>query len=177
MTLLFAVGSQNPVKVQCVADAVMPYWPEAQVVGVAAASGVAAQPRSDEEMFVGARNRAQWALRQTPDADFGVGLEGGVLEDAHGMWAYAWTVVVDSAGELGVGQTGRFLLPEGVARLVRSGMELGAADDLFFGRHNSKQQEGAIGILSDGRITRAALYQPAVTFALLRFLNPVNYAR
>jgi non-canonical (house-cleaning) NTP pyrophosphatase len=67
------------------------------------------------------------------------------------------------------------MLPEAVARLVRDGMELGEADDRFFGRDNSKQKEGAIGILSDGRVTRTVLYKPAVTFALLRFVHPEYY--
>lgn len=32
--MLFAVGSQNPVKIACVRDAVAEFWPLAQVVGV-----------------------------------------------------------------------------------------------------------------------------------------------
>lgn len=67
------------------------------------------------------------------------------------------------------------MLPEAVARLIREGMELGEADDCFFGRDNSKQKEGAIGILSDGRVTRMTLYKSAVIFALLRFVHPEYY--
>jgi inosine/xanthosine triphosphatase len=88
-------------------------------------------------------------------------------------------VVVDRANErqsrIGKGQSGRFLLPDAVSKLVRDGMELGEADDHFFGRNNSKQEEGAIGILSDNRITRMTLYKPAVIFALLQFVHPEYY--
>lgn len=174
-TPLFAVGSENPVKINCVLQAAIQFWPAARVVGVGTDSGVSAQPQSDQEMLLGARNRAEQALAKMPEADFGVGLEGGTLDTAEGMWAYAWIVIADRAGKLGLGQTGRFLLPEPVAQLVRDGMELGEADDRFFGRANSKQQEGAIGILSDGRITRLTLYQPAVTFACLPFVHPEYY--
>src|SRR5262245_23702130 len=132
-------------------------------------------PASNHETLTGALNRAKHALNKPPEAHFGVGIEGGVLEDQDGMWAYAWVVIVDREGRTGKGQTGRFQLPEGVAQLIREGLELGDADDRFFGRHNSKQQEGAIGILSDGKITRRALYKPAVTFALLPFLHPEYY--
>jgi inosine/xanthosine triphosphatase len=175
MTLLFAVGSENPVKINCVAKAVVEFWSEARAVGVQTESGVRAQPESDAEMFAGARNRAHEALAKTPDAQFGVGIEGGTLDAEDGMWAYAWVVIVDRAGRMGKGQSGRFLLPEGVAALVRGGLELGLADDQFFGRNNSKQKDGAIGILSDGRVTRLALYKPAVTFALLPFVHPDYY--
>ena len=173
--LYIAVGSENPVKIDCVAEAVAEFWPEAKAIGVSTDSGVGAQPVSDDEILIGATNRAQESLRRLPEAHFGVGIEGGVLDAGSGMWAYAWVVIVDRKGGLGKGQTGRFQLPEGVAKLVRAGLELGDADDRFFGRNNSKQQEGAIGLLSDGKITRRALYKPAVTFALLPFIHPEYY--
>jgi inosine/xanthosine triphosphatase len=176
VTSIFAVGSENPVKINCVAEAIAEFWPEARTVGVNTDSGVSAQPSSDQEMLLGALNRAQQALQKIPEADFGVGIEGGTLDAEDGMWAYAWIVIVDRSGRVGKGQSGRFLLPEVIARLVREGVELGEADDRVFGRNNSKQADGAIGILSDGRITRLKLYQPAVTFALLPFIHPEHYA-
>jgi len=172
---IFAVGSENPVKINCVAEAVAEFWPDAKAVGVNTDSGVSHQPSSDHEMVTGAMNRARQALTKIPEAHFGVGLEGGTLDTEDGMLAYAWAVVVDREDRVGKGQTGRFMLPEAVARLIREGMELGEADDRFFGRNNSKQKEGAIGILSDGRVTRTTLYKPAVTFALLRFWRQEYY--
>ena len=59
---IFAVGSENPVKVGCVAAAVTAYWPEAHVIGTHTDSAVRAQPMSDEEMRAGALNRARGAL-------------------------------------------------------------------------------------------------------------------
>ena len=41
--------------------------------------------------------------------------------------------------------------------------------DEIFGKKNSKQQEGAIGILTDGVIDRTKLYTPAVIAALIPF--------
>lgn len=172
---LFAVGSKNPVKINCVSKAVKAFWPQAYAVGVDTDSGFSAQPESDGEMFAGALNRAQQALEKTPEAAFGVGVEGGTLDAEDGMWAYAWIAVVDRQGRIGRGQSGRFLLPEPIAELVRQGIELGEADDRFFGRSNSKQQDGAIGILSDGVVSRLDLYEPAVVFALLPFVHPEFY--
>ncbi len=171
-----AVGSRNPVKVASVEEAFREYWPLAVVTGAAVESGVAHQPRTAREAFQGAANRAAAALAAIEDASHGVGLEGGVVEDEHGMWAYAWIVIVDRAGRVGKGQTGRYLLPEGVARLIRDeGLELGAADDRFFGRSGSKHNEGAVGILSDGRLDRRQLYKQAVTMALIPFVKPDLY--
>jgi len=175
-SLIFAVGSANPVKVNCVAEAIAEFWPAARALGSPTNSRVSAQPSSEAETYAGAGNRARQAIAERAEAHYGVGIEGGVEDRAEGMWAYAWVVIVDREGREGWGQTGRFLLPPGVARLVRAGMELGEADDHFFGRSNSKQREGAIGILSDGRLTRLGLYRQGVIFALLRFLHQEYYS-
>ena len=62
------------------------------------------------------------------------------------------------------------LAPE-VACLVRSGMELGDAVDRLFGRSNSKTAEGAVGLLTRGRIDRTAYYEQPVLLALAPFLS------
>lgn len=171
-----AVGSANPVKVACVTEAVLEVWPDAITVGTKADSLVSVQPVTDQETMTGAFNRAKHSLAAIEDATHGVGVEGGVLDTDEGMWAYAWVVIVDRHGRVGRGQSGRFLLPEAVADLMRTeGLELGEADDKFFNRSNSKHQDGAIGILTHGLIDRKALYKPAVIFALIPFIRPEFY--
>jgi non-canonical (house-cleaning) NTP pyrophosphatase len=54
-------------------------------------------------------------------------------------------------------------------------VELGEADDRVFGCNNSKQQNGAIGLLTGDAVDRAGLYVPAVIFALIPFKNPELY--
>ena len=51
-------------------------------------------------------------------------------------------------------------------------MELGHADDQVFKRDNSKQANGAIGILTNNVIDREAYYIHAVIMALVPFKNP-----
>ena len=145
-------------------------------VGVAVASGVADQPTSDRETLRGASARAEGAELFRPDADYWVGIEGGIEEhvEAGGMVAFAWVVVRSSLG-VGRARSGSFLLPDQVATLVRGGMELGEADDLVFGRSNSKQEEGAVGLLTRGVIDRRALYRHAVVLALAPLRNPLLY--
>jgi len=55
-------------------------------------------------------------------------------------------------------------------------MELGEADDRVFERSNSKQTNGAIGLLTGNVIDRTTLYAPAVVFALIPFKNPELYS-
>jgi non-canonical (house-cleaning) NTP pyrophosphatase len=83
--------------------------------------------------------------------------------------------VVDKNGNLGKGKTGTFILPEKVAELIRQGEELGIADDKVFGATNSKQKNGAIGILTGDVLTRAGFYSDALIMALIPFKNPDLY--
>ena len=55
--------------------------------------------------------------------------------------------------------------------MVRVGIELGEADDIYFGRTNSKQKDGAVGILTSGEIDRKSYYEHAIIMALIAFIN------
>jgi non-canonical (house-cleaning) NTP pyrophosphatase len=90
------------------------------------------------------------------------------------MVAFAWIVVM-SGGQQGSARTAQFRLPKEVQRLVAGGMELGDADDRVFGRTNSKQKSGAVGLLTQNVVTRTTLYEGAVVLALIPFKNPDLY--
>lgn len=143
--------------------------------GVSVPSSVSDQPMSSEEALMGAKNRAQNAALALSDADYFVGLEGGVENKDDKMHSFAWIVIRDKNGKIGMGKTGEFILPPKIRELILGGMELGNADDIVFGKSNSKQENGAIGILTNDVIDRAALYTPAVIFALIPFIKPELY--
>ena len=107
-------------------------------------------------------------------ADFWAGIEGGIQDDPQGMNAFAW-IVVQSSQVRGEARTATFLLPDSVANLVRQGVELGHANDQVFGRHDSKHNEGAIGILTDNVIDRTMLYEHAAIMALVALKNHSIY--
>jgi inosine/xanthosine triphosphatase len=144
--------------------------------GIAAASGVSRQPVTSEETLRGALHRAAGAAQKRPDVDYWVGIEGGVEESEEGLTAFAW-VVIRSQALVGKARTGTFFLPERVAKLVREGHELGEADDIVFGKVDSKREEGAIGLLTGNVIDRTALYEHAVILALVPFRNAAMYRR
>ncbi len=56
--------------------------------------------------------------------------------------------------------------------LVLEGMELGTANDQVFGKVNSKQDTGLIGLLTNDLLTREGVFRDAVISALARFLHP-----
>jgi len=171
------VASKNPVKLNATLTGFQRMFPNEEfgVEGVAADSGVPDQPMSDSETLQGAQNRVANARTSHPEADYWVGLEGGIENRNSDMEAFAWMVVQSKDGLTGKGKTGVFFLPPEIARLINSGMELGEADDIVFNKKNSKQSGGAIGILTDNAIDRTGYYTEAIMFALIPFKNPALY--
>lgn len=171
------VASLNPVKIKSSEMALNRMFPRKvfEISGVSVPSGVSNQPISETETLRGALNRAKAALELFPKSYYSVGIEGGVEEREHGMEAFAWIVVLSNTGKIGRGRTGTFFLPDKVAELIRGGMELGLADDQIFNRSNSKQKNGAVGILTGNVIDRTKYYVDAITLALIPFKNPKLY--
>lgn len=171
---LIVVASKNPVKIACTQDGFTQLFPaiDWQVQGINVPSGVPDQPRSRTETLTGARNRVLQALQVVPDADYWVGIEGGVEMIDGSLAAFAWIVIQNRDGQKGQAQSGLFFLPDEVARLVQSGLELGDADDQVFGRTQSKQGNGAVGLLTGDVMDRRSFYVQAVILALIPFKNP-----
>jgi inosine/xanthosine triphosphatase len=166
-----AVGSTNPVKIGAVRAVLAIAAPSAVIDGVAVSSGVPDQPHGDDETIRGARARAV-AARDVLGADLGVGIEGGIVEEADGsMRTCAWAVVVDANGRAGVGGSLAMPLPARVAAMIRDGVELGHAMDRLIGAHDTKRGAGAVGILTNGLVDRQRAYETLVSYALAPFIN------
>lgn len=167
------VGSKNPVKIEAVKLAFGALWPEEawEIIGVDVPSGVSSQPMSDEESIRGARNRARAALKKIK-ACYGVGLEGGLQKIETYYFDCGWACVIDRDGNEGLGSTLKILTPPRIMELIEQGVELGVANDIVFGKKNSKQAEGHFGLMTNNRITRAQGYRDGVIVALSRFLHP-----
>ena len=165
-SLHVAVGSANPVKLRAVEAVVRHLAPEGTVRAAPVPSGVPDQPWGDDETIRGARTRAV-AARQALDADVGVGIEGGVVDEGGGrVRSCAWAVVALRDGRIFTGGSLAMPLPDRVARLVREGTELGHAMDLVSGGRDTKHGAGAVGILTAGLVDRQRAYVVIVTYAL-----------
>ena len=171
------VASKNPVKINTALAGFTKMFPDElfDVEGVSVPSNVSDQPLSEEETLKGAINRVENAYKEIPDADYWIGIEGGLEEINGDFEAFAWIVVRDRSDKLGKGRTGSFFLPKAVSDLVKQGFELGTADDMVFKKENSKQSNGAVGILTNDVLTRTTYYEPAVILALIPFKNPSLY--
>ncbi|MBO0996165.1 DUF84 family protein [Bacillus sp. SD075] len=148
-----AVGSKNPAKV----SAVLGVYEEAEIISLQVESGVPEQPFSDKETMEGAMTRARNCLIHS-DAELGIGLEGGVVKMGQGLFLCNWGAMATRDGEVFVAGGARIPLPGIVAEKLLDGEELGPVMDAFTRQENSSKKEGAIGVITEGRITRGEMF-------------------
>jgi inosine/xanthosine triphosphatase len=173
------IASTNPVKVNATKEAFASMLPEIvfEYVGISAPSDVADQPMSDQETFIGASNRVNNARKQEPDADYWVGIEGGLEMKKGELEVFAWVVIQDKEEMIGKGRSTTFFLPPIMAQKIAEGMELGHAADVVFNEKNSKQNQGTIGILTGNVIDRTRYYVDPTIAALIPFKSPSLYIK
>ncbi|MEW6196653.1 MAG: inosine/xanthosine triphosphatase [Bacteroidota bacterium] len=168
------VGSVNPVKVDSVKEAFSLYFENVDVISREVESGVSIQPVNDET-FTGARNRAinlyNIDSREKINADYYVGIEGGIARQFDRWFAFGCMCIIDKDGFEGFGTSPHFELPEYVIEKLLQGTELGDVMDEILNEKNSKQKQGAIGYFTNGVMNRKELYIEGLKVAVIPFLH------
>ncbi len=169
------VGTDNPVKVRAARRVFEDLFGRVQVRGVPVASGVPEQP-VDQQAPVGALNRARAALA---DADFGVGIEAGLVWDAAvgDFIDVQYCAVVDRAGKVTLGHGPGFEYPPSVVQRVKAGATVGEAMKALTGVSEIGSKYGAIGFLTEHRMDRDALTEAAVLMAMVPRIRRELYSR
>lgn len=151
------VGSTNPVKI----NAVKAHY-VGEVIGVDVDSGVADQPWGDEETLLGAKQRARAAL-ETSQGKIGIGLEGGVQIIEGKLYVCNWGALVDENGTEIIAGGARFPLPDNIKTKLEEGHELGPVISEYASRTDVSKKEGAIGIFTNGTVSRTDMYDHLVS--------------
>ena len=150
-------ATTNPAKIQAILQAFHEIFGEGSchIASVAVESGVPEQPFGSEETRAGARNRVANARRLLPEADFWVAIEAGIDGDSTFSW-----VVIENTSQRGEARSATLPLPAVILARYTGIDEIG-------------RKEGAIGVFTAGKLTRASVYHQAVILALSPFHNAV----
>jgi inosine/xanthosine triphosphatase len=176
------IASLNHVKINAAELAFTAMFPDTAFTfaGCDAPSGVPEQPMGSDQTKRGALNRLTAIRTAVPNADYWIAFEGGVEEtgtaDAPCMTSVIWVATTDlETGYISTSRCVTFEIPPPIAALIRGGMTLGDADDRVFNRTNSKQQNGAIGIVTHDVLTRTSVYHDGAVMSLVPFVNHALY--
>lgn len=170
------VGSMNKSKVEAVEEILKdyPHLASAEVVGAESESGVADQPKSLEEVVTGAKNRAQNVFS---DCDYSIGLEAGLMAvpgtKSGFMDVTACAIYDGQEFHLGLSPAWEFPNPEIMKTILNEGLDMSQAINKHGLTDNPKigSEEGAIGILTKGRLTRKDYTKQALRTALIHLDN------
>ncbi|MBB65313.1 MAG: inosine/xanthosine triphosphatase [Waddliaceae bacterium] len=163
-----AVGSKNPVKVNAVKSAFESFFSSEKnfvFSELSVESGVAEQPMSDDECILGARNRA-FAVQKATNADFSVGIEGGIQETNGVYFCCTWIVIVNQKGKMGMGTSIRLAIPDAIMHLVSKGKSVGEAAGIVFNTTDVGKKNGVYGLMTKNLITRESSYRDAMIAAI-----------
>ena len=169
------VGSENPVKIMASKESLAELDTYLfEVSGIDIDSGVNDQPQSFTETLNGARNRAQQAY--SSEYKFSIGLEDGifVVPDTENIFMNICICVIFDGQTMHYGTSSAFEYPHEITDLVRGrGLDiseaLGAAG--YTGNSQIGSAEGAIGILSKGKLVRKDYTKQALTAAFIHLNN------
>lgn len=178
--MMVAVGSSNPVKGRAVERTFSKFY-KVSVVLIEVQSEVPPQPIGLEVTIRGAVSRAKNAMDRCSSADFGVGIEAGLIPvpgTASGYLDQQFAAIVDRTGTVTLGGGPSFEYPRTiVSRVIDEGIEVGTAMDQLTGVEELGKKQGAIGFFSKGHMDRTSLTEHAVLMALLPRVNSVLYSQ
>lgn len=168
------VGSNNPIKAQAVKRVFARALGPTEVRLISVESGVPLQP-FDDDIAKGACERAKRALQ---DADFGVGIEAGLMwhKSLQLYFDVQFCAIIGQDGTLTVGHGSGFVYPPRVIKQVLQGRTVGDVMSELTGIDKIGHKGGAIGYLSKNLLTREQLTEQAVLMALIPRLRPELYA-
>jgi inosine/xanthosine triphosphatase len=174
------VGSKNPVKLDAVQETFSLYFNPNEVIGIDVDSNVPDQP-INHETFTGAENRAKGLKKinsaQSLNADFFVGIEGGIQQNYNKWFAFGCMCLIHKSGRKSFGTSAHFELPEIVTKQLLERKELGHIMDEIMQQENTKQKGGAISYFTNGKMSRKELYIPGLISALVPFQHEKMYFR
>ena len=124
--LRIALGSASSQKVGYLREVLVEIGIKAEIIPKEVVSGVSEQPLCEAETKKGAINRAKEALRQTPEADFGLGMEVGYHLNKEGKYEmFCCASIVDKNSFAQSCFSSRFLLPLFHQEILKEGKYLG----------------------------------------------------
>lgn len=172
------VGSGNVTKIQAVKELVGEYefLRGMDIIGKNVESEISEQPMSIDETIMGAMNRAKNAYEE----NLGIGIEDGlmVVPNTKSNYMNICVCAIYDGERYHLGISSGFEHPKVAVDLVMTqGVDMSKAFHLakLSEKENIGSEEGAIGLLTKGRINRIEYTKQAVQMALIHLENKKLY--
>lgn len=173
----FAIGTTNKPKSAAIEYvlATSPYTSGATFSNHKVESGVPDMPTTLQELRTGAKNRAIYTRRESPDADYFVGMEWGVYKDSE--WETYWLLGVvyieDREGNWHFGYSCHLEVPEIVVDALFDWRwrDLEQIAHALWSPENIADKNGSFYEWTDGMLSRKDQFVMATQCAIAPFFN------
>ncbi|ADY01075.1 MAG: inosine/xanthosine triphosphatase [Vulcanisaeta sp.] len=167
--ILVALGSRNPNKVRGTELAFRIAGLRANVVSIEPPGDLSPEPIGLDEIINGAIRRARYAIGIVRNAEFGVGIEAGIIRVKGFEEGVDVTIaaIIDGSGKVTLGFSPGFMVPRKFMNEVVRGVELNDVVSRYYGEPNIGRKYGLIGTLTRRFIDRIVLNTEAVYMALI----------
>ncbi len=169
--MIINIGSANEVKVNALKETIINYdkFKDSEVKSISVDSQVDKQPKSMDETIRGAITRAKTAFN---NCELSFGIEDGIMEVPYTKSNYMNVCVcaIFDGKEIHLGTSGLHEYPKEITELLfeknydlnQAFLEKGLTTNPRVGSH-----EGAIGIITKGKLTRKEYTKQAIIMALI----------
>jgi inosine/xanthosine triphosphatase len=166
------IGSTNKAKVEAVSELLQeyPHLKEAHVEGFKADSNVSDQPKTLDETIKGAMNRARHSYNE---CDYSIGLESGLMVVPNTKSGYMDVCVcaIYDGEEFHLGLSSAWEFPDKKVMdiIIHEGLDMSQAINKagMTSNPNIGAAEGAIGLLTKGKVDRKEYTKQALRMALI----------
>jgi inosine/xanthosine triphosphatase len=135
------------------------------------------QPITLSSTVRGALTRAEKALQKIKEAEFGVGVEAGLMEipDTRTYLNVQFAAIIDKDQKITLGSSAGFQLPNEVTKLVLiERMEVDRAVEFLYGIKDIGEKRGIIDLMTKGATSRKELITNALIMALAPRISEVH---
>ena len=173
---LIIVGSKNTAKIEAVKEILLEYpnFEKYSVKGLNVQSGVDKQPKTLDETIKGAMNRAKSSFEA---CTYSIGIESGLMAVPYTKSGYMDVCVCaifdGKEFHLGLSSAWEFPNPKIIHSIINEDIDMSQAVNKAGLTSNQKigSAEGAIGIVTKGRLDRKEYTKQALVMALIHIDN------
>ncbi len=184
-SMIISIGSTNQAKVQAVKEVIRDYplLFNAEIITASVPSEIADQPLSLAETIQGAKNRAKNAFAAaSKKCTYGIGIESGLCETsgAQTNFMHASICAIYDGKTYYLGLSSGFEVPPIILKLVldkKMTLSQACNETKVCANPNIGSDEGFIGILTKGRVTRKDEAKQCLKMALIQIENHSLYSR
>ena len=168
------IGSSNLPKRNAVESSFKAVFPDEDIIieTVSTDSGVSSHPTSGGESITGALTRVTRAKELVADADYYVGIEGGLLRVSGRAWEIGWIAISNSDGKIATGLSSGIELQGSILRAVTDGIELNKVLESEYGIQSAGSSNGFYGLATNDLVYEASVIRARRNICLGFFFAP-----